>query len=166
MAFNKKILHFFFPSLTPKYLIRVSLVALFAYLIFGYLLVPFTVQGISMEPTYTHGGFNFCWRVRYLFSEPKRFDVVMVRFAGRKVMLLKRVVAQENENIEFRDGKLFVNGKEIEEPHVRYPCHWNLSPRRVEKDSVYLVGDNRNMPIENHIFGQTLKNRIMGGALW
>jgi len=90
----------------------------------------------------------------------------MVRFAGRKVMLLKRVVAQENENIEFRDGKLFVNGKEIEEPHVRYPCHWNLSPRRVEKDSVYLVGDNRNMPIENHIFGQTLKNRIMGGALW
>ena len=166
MAFNKKILHFFFPSFTPKYLIRVSLVALFAYLIFGYLLVPFTVQGISMEPTYPHGGFNFCWRGRYLFSEPKRFDVVMVRFAGRKVMLLKRVVAQENENIEFRDGKLFINGKEIGEPHVRYPCHWNLSPRRVEKDSVYVVGDNRNMPIENHIFGQTLKNRIIGGPLW
>ena len=166
MAFPKRILQFFFPSLTPKYLIRVTLVALFAYLFFGYLCIPFTIQGISMEPTYLHGGFNFCWRGHYLFSEPKRFDVVMVRFAGSQVMLLKRVVAQEGEQVEFRDGRLFIDGHEIEEPYIHYPCDWNLSPRRVERDSVYVIGDNRNMPIENHGFGQTLKNRIMGGPLW
>jgi signal peptidase I len=166
VTIQNKIRKFFLPSLTPKFLIRVSLMALFAYLFFGYLCIPFTIQGISMEPTYHHGGVNFCWRLRYFFSEPKRHDVVTVRFAGSSVMLLKRVVAREGERVEFRDGKLFVDGKEIEEPYVRYPCNWNLPPRQVEKDHIYVVGDNRNMPIENHHFGQALKSRIMGVPLW
>jgi len=61
-----------------------------------------------MEPTYHDGGVNFCWRLRYLSSEPKKRDVVAVRFAGNKVMLLKRVIALEGEQVEFRNGKLFV----------------------------------------------------------
>jgi signal peptidase I len=166
MTIHHKIRKFFFPSLTSKSLIRVSLVALSAYLFFGYLCIPFTIQGISMEPTYHNRGVNFCWRLPYFFSEPKGHDVVTVRFAGSKVMLLKRVVAQEGEQVEFRDGKLFVDGKEIEEPYVLYPCDWNLPPRQVEEDHIYVVGDNRNMPIENHHFGQTTKNRIMGVPLW
>jgi signal peptidase I len=166
MTVKNKILQFFFPSLTLKFLIRVSLVALFAYLFFGYLCIPFYIQGISMEPTYHDGGVNFCWRLRYLFLEPKRFDVVAVRFAGIKVMLLKRVVAQEGEQVEFRDGKLYIDGQEMGEPYVRYPCYWNLPPRRVKKNCVYVVGDNRNMPIENHHFGQTSKSRVMGVPLW
>ena len=166
MAVNPKIRQFFCPSLTPKFLIRAFSIALFAYLFFWYLCIPFTIRGGSMEPTYHHGGVNFCWRLRYLFSEPKRFDVVAVRFAGSRVMLLKRVVAHEEEQVEFRDGKLLVNGKEIEEPYVRYPCRWNLPLRRVEKGCVYVVGDNRSMPIENHHFGQASKSRILGVPLW
>ena len=81
-------------------------------------------------------------------------------------MLLKRVIALEGEQVEFRNGKLFVDGRDIEEAYVRYPCHWNLSPRQVEKDCVYLVGDNRSMPMESHHFGQASKRRIMGVILW
>ena len=81
-------------------------------------------------------------------------------------MLLKRVVAREGEQVEFRDGELFVDGKEIEEPYVRYPCDWNLPTRQVEENHIYVVGDNRNMPIENHHFGQASKSRIMGVPLW
>ncbi len=157
---------FFFPSLTRRFLIRVFLVGLFAYLFFGYLCIPFTIQGISMEPTYHDRGINFCWRLPSLFTQPKRYDVVTIRFAGSRVMLLKRVVALEGEQVEFRDGRLLVDGKELEESYVRYPCSWNLPPRRVEKDGVYVVGDNRNMPIENHHFGQTSKSRILGVPLW
>ena len=119
-----------------------------------------------MEPTYRNEGINFCLRLRYLFSKPKRHDVVVVRFAGSKVMLLKRVVAVEGERVEFLDGKLLVDGKAIDEPYVVYPCNWNLSPRQVERDCVYIVGDNRNMPIENHYFGQASVKRIMGAPLW
>ncbi|MGZ3539396.1 MAG: signal peptidase I [Thermodesulfobacteriota bacterium] len=166
MTLHNRIRQFFFPSLTRRFLVRAFFVGLFAYLFFGHLCIPFTIQGISMEPTYHHRGVNFCWRVPYLFSQPKRFDVVAIRLAGSRVMLLKRVVASEGEQVEFREGRLLVDGKELEEPYVRYPCSWNLSPRRVEKDCVYVVGDNRNMPIENHHFGQTSKSRIIGVPLW
>jgi signal peptidase I len=166
MAVNHRIRQFFFPSLTPMFLIRVFLVSLFAYLFFDYLCIPFTIQGISMEPTYRDGRVNFCWRLRYLFSEPKRHDVVAVRFAGSRVMLLKRVVAREGEQVEFRGGRLFVDGNGIEEPYVRLPCNWNLPSRRVDKDCVYVVGDNRSMPIEDHHFGQTSRIRIVGVPLW
>jgi signal peptidase I len=166
MDINKRIRQFFFPSLTLKFLIRASSIALFAYLFFGHICTPLLIKGLSMEPTYRNGSVNFCWRLRFIFSGPKRHDVVAVRFAGNKVMLLKRVVAVEGERVEFRDGKLFVDGKEMDEPYVRYPCNWNLPPRQVEKDCVYVVGDNRNMPIENHHFGQASVKRIIGVPLW
>ncbi|OGP88877.1 MAG: signal peptidase I [Deltaproteobacteria bacterium RBG_16_48_10] len=163
---HKKIRQFFFPSLTPKFVIRASLVALSAYFFFGYICTPFLIKGYSMEPAYHNGGVNFCFKLRYLFSSPKRFDVVAVRFAGNRVMLLKRVVALGGEQIEFRDGKLFINSKAIEEPYVRFPCNWNLPPRQVERGHVYVVGDNRSMPLEQHMFGQTPVSRMVGSPLW
>jgi len=166
MAINKKIRQFFFPSLAPAFLIRAGCVALIAYLLFGHLLTPFRIKGHSMEPTYQNGSFNFCSRLRYLVSPPRRGDVVVIRFAGQRVMLLKRVVALEGEEIEFREGKLLINGEEMDEPYRRFPCDWNLPPRRVEGNSVYVVGDNRSGPIQNHYFGQASVARILGGPLW
>jgi signal peptidase I len=166
MALKKNLRQFFFPSLTPKFLLRILGVAFVSYGVFSQVLIPMRIHGISMEPTYRDGTFNFCWRLHSLFSEPQRHDVVAVRFAGNKIMLLKRVVALEGEQIEFRGGKLWVDGKVIEEAYVRYPCDWNLPPRVVEKGSVYVVGDNRNMPIESHHFGQASIKRIVGVPLW
>ena len=162
----ERIRQFFFPSLTRGFLLRVSVVAFSAYLFFGHLCIPIFIQGKSMEPTYRHGDFNFCWRLRYIFSNPKRNDIIMVRFTGTRVMLLKRVVALEGEWVEFRKGRLFVDGREIHEPYVRFPGDWNLSPRQVEKDCIYVVGDNRSTPIEDHHFGQTHLQRILGGPSW
>ncbi len=163
---QKKLRQFFFPSLTPKLLIRALFVALVAYLFFGHICIPLRIQGHSMEPTYHNGSVNFCWRPAYLFSDPERYDVVLVRFAGNRVMLLKRVVALEGEHVEFREGKLFVDGKEIDEPYIKYPYNWNLEPRQVEKGNVYVVGDSRNVPIDSHQFGQTSIKRIRGKILW
>jgi signal peptidase I len=166
MTFKKSLRQFFFPSLTPRFLLRTLAVAFVSYGVFSQVLIPMRIHGISMEPTYRNGSFNFCWRGAYLFSKPRRHDVVTVRFAGNRVMLLKRVVALEGEQIEFRDGKLWIDGKVLEESYVRYPCDWNLPPRVVEKGSVYVVGDNRSMSIENHHFGQTSLKRIVGRPLW
>jgi signal peptidase I len=166
MALYRKIRPFFFPSLTPKFLIRALLVALFAYLFFGHICIPLRIKGSSMEPTYHNGSVNCLWKLRTIFSKPKRYDIVAVRFAGSRLMLLKRVVAVEGEKVEFRSGKLFVDGKEIEESYIRFPCNWDLPPRQVEKGCVYIVGDNRSMPIEDHHFGQTSVKRILGVPLW
>lgn len=166
MALSKRLRQFLFPSLTPQFLIRIVLVALSAFFFFGQICLPLRIKGYSMEPTYHNGNVNFLWKLRYVFSKPRRQDVVAVRFAGNRVMLLKRVVAVEGEMVEFQNGRLYVDGEKIEEPYVRYPCNWNLSPRQVEKDCVYVVGDNRSMPLEDHIFGQTSIKRILGVPLW
>ncbi|MCX8118135.1 MAG: signal peptidase I [Desulfobacterota bacterium] len=157
---------FLFPALTRTFMIRAGLIALFTYLIFGYLLIPFRIEGYSMEPTYRNGAINFCWRGRYLFSKPKRGDVVVIRLAGQRVTLLKRVVGLEGEVVEFKNGKLLVDGIEIEEPYLRIPSRWTLPPRRVEPGSVYVVGDNRGGPMRDHLFGQVSLSRILGSPLW
>ena len=142
------------------------LVVVVALLFFNFVCVPFRIKGHSMEPTYRNGGFNFCFRLQYALSKPERGDVVVVRLAGKKVMLLKRVVALEGDMVEFRKGNLFVNEKKVEETYVRYPSDWNLPPRKVNKNHVYVVGDNRNVPIDIHRFGQTSIDRIIGAPLW
>jgi signal peptidase I len=166
MVLHRRVIRFLLPRLTAGFLIRVFCVGFSAYLFFGYLCIPIRIKGSSMEPTYHDGAFNFCWVPSYLFRAPGRHDMVAVRFAGRRVMLLKRVVALEGERVEFVGGKLLVDGKLIAESYVRYPCRWNLPPRQVEKGSVYVVGDNRDMPIEQHYFGQASVGRIVGAPLW
>ena len=161
-----KIPAYILPGLSGRYIARLALVALARYLIFSYVLIPVRIQGGSMEPAYKDGGYNLIWRPAYTFSGPGRFDVVGVRLAGEKVMLLKRVIALEGEVVEFRKGKLFVNGREIDEPYMGYKYDWTLAPRKVEKGKVYVAGDNRNMPMKNHSFGQTPLKRIVGVPLW
>ena len=158
--------HFFFPSITRQYLFRILFVAVFALIFFSFICLPFRIKGHSMEPTYMNGDFNFCFKLRYVFSKPERHDVVAIRLAGEKVILLKRVVALEGDVVEIQKGALFVNEKKIDETYVHYPSDWNLSPRKVDKRNVYVVGDNRSVPIEVHHFGQTSIDRIIGVPLW
>ncbi len=163
---NDYLKDFFFPKLNLRYLLRLSFVAAVAFTFFRWILIPMSINGKSMEPTYQDGRFNFCKSWAYAFSPIKRGDVVMVRFSGNRVMLLKRVVAFEGETVEFRNGTLYINGKKQDEPYLVYACDWNLPPVEVKKGYVYVVGDNRNVPIDNHMFGQTPMRRIAGVPLW
>ncbi len=166
MVEKRKIRKFVFPALNRKTIIRITLTAAIAYVVFGHVCIPVRFAGRSMEPAYRNGGFGFCFRPAYLFSAPERGDVVVARFSGTKIMLLKRVVAKAGETVEFRNGALYVNGKKLEESYVEYPCDWNLPSRKVRPNHVYVVGDNRSVPIDRHDFGQVSAHRIMGVPLW
>ena len=91
---------------------------------------------------------------------------VALRYEGDRVMLLKRIVAGEGDVVEFRNGTLLVNGEPKLEPYVKFnQGRWNLPPRKVAAGYVYVIGDNRGMPIEQHKFGQIRKSRIQGTLL-
>ncbi len=163
---KQKILNFFFPELTRPYLVRILVTALIAVCVFKFILIPIRITGSSMEPAYKNGGFNFCFKLRYLFKNPERFDVVGIRMTGEKVILLKRVVAAQGEVVEIKHGVLYINGTKTDEPHLKYPSDWNLTPRKVKPNHVYVIGDNRSVPMSVHSFGQTPMTRIAGGPLW
>jgi signal peptidase I len=161
-----RIRSFLFPNITARYLFRVAAIAISAYICFGTLLIPFFTEGASMEPTYRNGGFNFCLRTAFWFKPIERGDVVLVRFAGKEVMLLKRVMALAGDRVGFVNGTLLLNGQMVNEPYVDNSGGWNLPERTVDVGKVYVVGDNRKGSMEAQVFGQTDTHRIMGKPLW
>ncbi len=146
-------------------LIRVCVLAVVCYIVLGFLLLPVRVDGLSMLPTYRDGGRNLINRLPYLFHEPRRGDVVGVRFAGPHLMLLKRIVGLPGETVEFADGHLLVDGKALAEPYVKSACHWNMLPRKLGARQYFVVGDNRSMGMEFHEFGVAARERILGKIL-
>ena len=156
---------FFLPKLNRFFLLRILVLILATVVIFTQVLILLRIDGQSMEPTYSNG-FNLCWRGRYLFDSPQRGDVVAIRFAGNRVLLLKRIVALAGDTVAFNNGMLLVNGQQVDEPYVRFRNAWNLQPRTVEPGKVYVVGDNRGVPMQQHHFGQVDEQRIVGGLLW
>lgn len=154
------------PDFSRRGLVRLFLIASIAALFFGLVCTPAFISGGSMLPTYPEYGFNFCWKPAFWFSSPRRGQVVIARYLGERVMLLKRVVALAGDTVEFRDGALLVNGVHVHEPYRKSACDWHLPPRTVEPGHVYLVGDNRSMPIDRHKFGQLSIKRVIGVPLW
>mgnify|MGYP001055848125 CR=1 FL=1 len=147
-------------------LLRAAVLAVVLVVVFRYILLPVRVQGISMWPTYRDRQWGLVNRLAYAWSEPRRGDVVCVRFtAGERVMLLKRVVALPGETVGFRNGRLYVNGQPVDEPYVRTPCDWEEPERRLNANEYYVVGDNRSMPQEDHLHGITERWRIVGKLL-
>src|SRR5437879_2651827 len=88
-------------------------------LIFGFVLVPVRITGISMEPTYHDRRINFVNRLAYVWSKPKRGDVVAIKTTGLHIMYLKRIVALPGETISIKKGIVMINGQPLNEPYVK-----------------------------------------------
>jgi len=155
---------FFLPRPTKVFFLRLAAVALLTWIFFRFFLMPCVIDGSSMLPTYRDHSINFCCLWSYRFSPVRRGDVVVADYFANRY-LLKRVVALQGETVEFREGTLLVNGKELPEPYVRYRANWNLPPRKVAQGCCYIVGDNRGQPAREHLFGQIPLRQIKGKPL-
>jgi len=152
------------PKLT---LIRIAVLVVTCLIVFKFVLLPIRVDGPSMLPTYREGSVNFVNRLAYLNREPRRGEVVAVRYSGQSIMLMKRIVGLPGETIEFVDGRVLINGRFLEEPYLKYECDWTVRPEhyQLRDDEYYVVGDNRSMPFEDHKQGGARLERIVGKVL-
>lgn len=163
---DSRLRRFLLPRTDRRFLLRLIIVAVCAYVLFKFVLIPFQVRGRSMAPTYENGDINFGLTPRYAFDAPERHDIVLVRMAGTEVMLLKRIVGLAGETVAFENGTLMVDGRPLAEPYTVGKCDWQLPPRTVKAGHVYVVGDNRRVSMDRHYFGQTPISRIAGAPLW
>ncbi len=134
MQMKNIIKNFFMPKFGGKFMLRLAIVAVLAFILFRYFLIPMKIHGESMEPKYKTGSFNFCRT--FPKGGYRRGEVVIIRLAGTRVMYMKRIVALEDEVVEFKGGILHVNSIPQEEPYVKGPCNWELEARTVEKGSI------------------------------
>ncbi len=146
-------------------LIRAAALVAAAYIVFGIILLPVRMEGISMMPTYS-GGINFANRYAYRWSEPERGDPVAVRMAGAGVVYVKRIVGMPGERVSIEAGVVLINGEPLLEPHVLYKTVWNMDEVALRADEYFLIGDNRGMSMKNHDFGKASRDRIIGKMLF
>jgi signal peptidase I len=142
--------------------VRAAILAVSCCLVFTFVLLPVRVTGISMEPTYHDHSINFSNRLAYLFHEPRRGDVVTIRYAGIHDMLMKRIIGLPGETVSFVRGRVFINGSPLAEPYLKEPSRWNIRPVTLDTTEYFVVGDNRSMRWQDHVFGKTSRQRIMG----
>ena len=174
------------PSLT---LVRIVVLVVVTFTLFGFILLPVRVDGPSMLPTYRTGGVNLVNRFAYLRHGPRHGDVVTIRISGDEystgeffndlirvrlqfrrlfrpsLMYMKRVVALPGETIAFSDGRLLINGEPQDEPYLKFSCHWEREPLQLGADQYYVVGDNRSMRMEDHTRGVYKLARIVGKVM-
>lgn len=150
----------------PKFtLIRIAVVVGMSCLVFGFILFPIRVTGISMLPTYPNGSLNLVNRLAYLWHEPRRGDVVSIRLTGPHVLFMKRIIGLPGETVAFVDGRVLINGKILSEPYEKYSCDWSRPPVTLAADEYFFVGDNRSMAQEDHTFGIQKRDHIAGKVL-
>lgn len=164
---KKVIRNFLLPSFNSRFVIRLLCVIAGTLIICRYAVTPAFTNGESMMPTYRTMQFLPVWRLKFLFREPRPGEVVMVRYASERVMLLKRVVATAGQRVAFHEGWLYIDGERCEEPWAHLTeCDWELEERTVQPGEVYVIGDNRTMPMAEHVFGAVSIKRIAGAPLW
>ena len=155
----------FFGRNPKRTLIRAVVLIAIAWLIFGVILLPIRLEGISMLPTYS-GGINFANRFSYRWSQPQRGDAVAVRMAGTGVVFVKRIVGMPGERIAIDTGTVLINDEPLIEPHVLYRTLWYMDEMTLGPDEYFLIGDNRGMSMKNHDVGKAPRERLVGKMLF
>ncbi|MEW5941840.1 MAG: signal peptidase I, partial [Chloroflexota bacterium] len=100
-------------------LIETILLAVVLYLGINALSARVRVDGFSMNPTLQDGEYVLVSKVSYRLGEPQRGDIIVFQFPGPSEQdLIKRIIGLPGDIVEVRDGRVFVNGQQLEEPYI------------------------------------------------
>jgi len=147
-----------------KYLGSALLIALF---LTKFVIINAYIPTGSMENTIMTGDRVFASRLHYLFTEPKRGDIVVFKYPeNEKINYVKRVIGLPGETVEIKGSEVYVDNVKLEEPYIREEMiEEDLGPYHVPEDSYFMMGDNRNNSSDSRRWVTTNyvhKSKILG----
>jgi len=156
-------------------------------LIRGFVFERVLVDGPSMEHTLTTGDNLILYKLGYYFSPPKRGDIVVLQVNEgvigflpflknvpffkkalpdlTEIDYIKRVVGVPGDTVEFKDGKVYVNGSILNETYAEGPTYGSEGKTKIEKNKVYVLGDNRLDSRDSREIGMVDFDKIRGKAI-
>jgi len=126
----------------------------------------YSIPSGSMIPTLQVGDYIVTSRLGF---EPKRGDVVVFAppetYHGNKADLIKRIVAVGGDEVEVREGALWLNGKRQHEAYVKEPMSGDFGRFQVPADQFFMLGDNRNDSFDSRFWGSVPRENLKGRAV-
>lgn len=143
------------PEEKPSLIKEILNFILYAAIVFGltFFIITFIgqrtmVQGPSMYSTLENGDNLILEKVSYRFHDPKRFDIVVFRYAhADKTFYIKRVIGLPGETVQIIGEDIYINGEILEEDFGFEPIYSSglaSNPWTLGEDEYFVLGDNRN----------------------
>jgi signal peptidase I len=127
---------------------------------------PVVMAGTSMLPSYNEGDRIM---LNTSFGELKRGDVVSHLYPKNLQQgYMKRIIGLPNETVEIKNGIVFVEGNQLDEPYIDTKLNQgmtNLPTVKIDSDSYFVMGDNRDNSSDSRIWG-TVKKDLIKGVVW
>jgi signal peptidase I len=149
--------------------IAVAILAVACYFgISHYLLQSVQVVGVSMYPTLQDSQHYLLNRWIYYVRSPRLQDIVVLKDPSDNGYSVKRVVARPGDSVYLKDGRVFLNGKRLEETYLpeKTPTYPNgrVKDQLVVcgRETYFLLGDNRMNSADSRVYGPVPRRNILG----
>ena len=174
-------------SVAREYVEAIVIALLLALFIRTFIVQAFKIPSGSMEPTLLIGDHllvnKFIYGIKNPFTgatwvpigKPARQDIIVFKYPVNPDQdFIKRVIGVEGDTIEMVDKNLLVNGKPFivpsavyRDPHIlpgdRQPRD-NFGPITVPKDSLFVMGDNRDNSYDSRFWKFVALSSVKGKA--
>lgn len=144
-------------------ILELVLLFLVMLLIFQYVLMSVRVNGSSMNPGYTNGDRGIMIRKNPI-NKPTYNSIVVIDFKNdmdKKEFIVKRVFALPGDTFEIQNNEVYVNGNKVDDTKRAEDTKMDdYSEITLEKDEVFVLGDNRNISLDSRYIGPIKLNDI------
>lgn len=138
-------------------------------LIRTFIVTPVIVSGDSMKPNLHNGDLLLERKINYNSTNIKRFDIVVIKEGKEEI--IKRIIGLPGEYISYKNNKLYVNDKVLEENFdFRKTNDFNLeeicSCNSIPEGKYLVLGDNRPISKDSRMIGLIDEKDILGKAVY
>lgn len=151
---------------TQKELITYLIIIVVVILIRTFLVSPVRVNGSSMDSTLKEGEIMILNKIKYKFSDIKRFDIVVVKTESDRI--IKRVIGLPGETLRYENNILYINNKEVKEPYLKEATDdFNITELAydvIPETCYFVIGDNRDNSLDSRYIGCIDNKDIVGNA--
>jgi len=157
--------------------------AIILFLVINILSARVRVDGFSMRPTLNDGEFVLVSRVANFVGGYHRGDIIVFRppmyppesslrlflglpnYSDQYEDYIKRVIGLPGEEVQIKDGQVFINGFPLLEPYIAAPPDYS-GDWTVPAGELFVLGDNRNNSHDSHAWGFLPIKNVLGKALF